>query len=142
MQSKIMLAKKTYDMSEKEILQLEREWYAGRYIGNTEKYYDINVMAALIYLLKKNNGSFHELDKYISAGKINNPNFQNTMKAYISKTHVKNFLQKHLNLDDFLLLGIALFYNEFKMSREINSLDLNKTLNLTIEHLLKLDIEN
>ena len=58
-----MLAKKTYDMSEKEILQLEREWYAGRYIGNTEKYYDINVMAALIYLLKKNNGSFHELDK-------------------------------------------------------------------------------
>ena len=35
-----MLAKKTYDMSEKEILQLEREWYAGRYIGNTEKYYD------------------------------------------------------------------------------------------------------
>lgn len=142
MQSKIMLAKKTYDMSEKEILQLEREWYAGRYIGNTEKYYDINVMVALIYLLKKNNGSFHELDKYISAGKINNPNFQNTMKAYISKTHVKNFLQKHLNLDDFLLLGIALFYNEFKMSREINSLDLNKTLNLTIEHLLKLDIEN
>lgn len=142
MQSKIMLAKKTYDMSEKEILQLEREWYAGRYIGNTEKYYDINVMAALIYLLKKNNGSFHELDKYISAGKINNPNFQNTMKAYISKTYVKNFLQKHLNLDDFLLLGIALFYNEFKMSREINSLDLNKTLNLTIEHLLKLDIEN
>ncbi|MBS4893183.1 MAG: N-6 DNA methylase [Veillonella parvula] len=142
MQSKIMLAKKTYDMSEKEILQLEREWYAGRYIGNTEKYYDINVMAALIYLLKKNNGSFYELDKYISAGKINNPNFQNTMKAYISKTHVKNFLQKHLNLDDFLLLGIALFYNEFKMSREINSLDLNKTLNLTIEHLLKLDIEN
>lgn len=142
MQSKIMLAKKTYDMSEKEILQLEREWYAGRYIGNTEKYYDINVMAALIYLLKKNNGSFRELDKYISAGKINNPNFQNTMKAYISKTHVKNFLQKHLNLDDFLLLGIALFYNEFKMSREINSLDLNKTLNLTIEHLLKLDIEN
>lgn len=142
MQSKIMLAKKTYDMSEKEILQLEREWYAGRYIGNTEKYYDINVMAALIYLLKKSNGSFHELDKYISAGKINNPNFQNTMKAYISKTHVKNFLQKHLNLDDFLLLGIALFYNEFKMSREINSLDLNKTLNLTIEHLLKLDIEN
>lgn len=137
-----MLAKKTYDMSEKEVLQLEREWYAGRYIGNTEKYYDINVMAALIYLLKKNNGSFHELDKYISAGKINNPNFQNTMKAYISKTHVKNFLQKHLNLDDFLLLGIALFYNEFKMSREINSLDLNKTLNLTIEHLLKLDIEN
>lgn len=142
MQSKIMLAKKTYDMSEKEILQLEREWYAGRYIGNTEKYYDINVMAVLIYLLKKNNGSFRELDKYISAGKINNPNFQNTMKAYISKTHVKNFLQKHLNLDDFLLLGIALFYNEFKMSREINSLDLNKTLNLTIEHLLKLDIEN
>ncbi|MFR4174333.1 MAG: N-6 DNA methylase [Veillonella nakazawae] len=142
MQSKIMLAKKTYDMSEKEVLQLEKEWYAGRYIGNTEKYYDINVMAALIYLLKKNNGSFNELDKYISDGKINNPNFQNTMKAYISKTHVKNFLQKHLNLDDFLLLGIALFYNEFKMSREINSLDLNKTLNLTIEHLLKLDIEN
>lgn len=142
MQSKIMLAKKTYDMSEKEILQLEREWYAGRYIGNTEKYYDINIMAALIYLLKKNNGSFHELDKYISAGKINNPNFQNTMKAYISKTYVKNFLQKHLNLDDFLLLGIALFYNEFKMSREINSLDLNKTLNLTIEHLLNLDVEN
>lgn len=137
-----MLAKKTYDMSEKEILQLEREWYAGRYIGNTEKYYDINIMAALIYLLKKNNGSFHELDKYISAGKINNPNFQNTMKAYISKTYVKNFLQKHLNLDDFLLLGIALFYNEFKMSREINSLDLNKTLNLTIEHLLNLDVEN
>lgn len=142
MQSKIMLAKKTYDMSEKEILQLEREWYAGRYIGNTEKYYDINIMAALIYLLKKNNGSFHELDKYISAGKINNPNFQNTMKAYISKTYVKNFLQKYLNLDDFLLLGIALFYNEFKMSREINSLDLNKTLNLTIEHLLNLNVEN
>ena len=137
-----MLAKKTYDMSEKEILQLEREWYAGRYIGNTEKYYDINIMAALIYLLKKNNGSFHELDKYISAGKINNPNFQNTMKAYISKTYVKNFLQKYLNLDDFLLLGIALFYNEFKMSREINSLDLNKTLNLTIEHLLNLNVEN
>ena len=28
-----MLAKEVYDKSEKQVLQLEREWYAGRYLS-------------------------------------------------------------------------------------------------------------
>ena len=54
MRSKIMLAKEIYDKSEKQILQLEREWYAGRYLSKVKDYYDLNVMAALIYLLNGN----------------------------------------------------------------------------------------
>ena len=53
MQSKIMLAKESYDKSEKQIMQLEREWYGGRYLVNSSNYYDLNVMAILIYLLKQ-----------------------------------------------------------------------------------------
>lgn len=137
MRSKIMLAKEIYDKSEKQILQLEREWYAGRYLSKVKDYYDLNVMAALIYLLKRYNGSFVDLDKYISSNKINNPNFQNTMKAYIFKPHVQEFLQKNINIDDLLLIGIALFYNEYKMSRTNNSIEGNESLNQTLEYLLK-----
>lgn len=139
MQSKIMLAKEVYDKSEKQIFQLEREWYAGRYLSNVSDYYDLNVMAALIYLLKKYNGSFIDLEKYISSNKINNHNFQNTMKKYIFKPHVQDFLQKNLNIDDLLLIGIALFYNEYKMSRSNNSIEGNETLNQTLEYLLKIE---
>ena len=134
-----MLAKEIYDKSEKQILQLEREWYAGRYLSKVNDYYDLNVMAALIYLLKKYNGSFVDLDKYISSNKINNPNFQNTMKKYIFKPHVQEFLQKNLNIDDLLLIGIALFYNEYKMSRTNNSIEGNESLNQTLEYLLKIE---
>lgn len=134
-----MLAKEVYDKSEKQIFQLEREWYAGRYLSNINDYYDLNVMAALIYLLKKYNGSFIDLEKYISSNKINNHNFQNTMKKYIFKPHVQDFLQKNLNIDDLLLIGIALFYNEYKMSRSNNSIEGNETLNQTLEYLLKIE---
>lgn len=139
MRSKIMLAKEVYDKSEKQIFQLEREWYAGRYLSNVSDYYDLNVMAALIYLLKKYNGSFIDLEKYISSNKINNHNFQNTMKKYIFKPHVQDFLQKNLNIDDLLLIGIALFYNEYKMSRSNNSIEGNETLNQTLEYLLQIE---
>lgn len=139
MRSKIMLAKEVYDKSEKQVLQLEREWYAGRYLSKIKDYYDLNVMAALIYLLKKYNGSFIDLDAYISSNKINNHNFQNTMKAYLYKPHVQEFLQKNLNIDDLLLIGIALFYNEYKMSRTNNSLEGNESLNQTLEYLLKIE---
>lgn len=139
MRSKIMLAKEVYDKSEKQVLQLEREWYAGRYLSKIKDYYDLNVMAALIYLLKKYNGSFIDLDAYISSNKINNHNFQNTMKAYLYKPHVQEFLQKNLNIDDLLLIGIALFYNEYKMSRSNNSIEGNETLNQTLEYLLQIE---
>ena len=139
MRSKIMLAKEVYDKSEKQILQLEREWYAGRYLSKVKDYYDLNVMAALIYLLKKYNGSFVDLDVYFSSNKINNHNFQNTMKKYIFKPHVQDFLQKNLNIDDLLLIGIALFYNEYKMSRSNNSIEGNETLNQTLEYLLQIE---
>lgn len=134
-----MLAKEVYDKSEKQILQLEREWYAGRYLSKVKDYYDLNVMAALIYLLKKYNGSFVDLDVYFSSNKINNHNFQNTMKKYIFKPHVQDFLQKNLNIDDLLLIGIALFYNEYKMSRSNNSIEGNETLNQTLEYLLQIE---
>lgn len=134
-----MLAKEVYDKSEKQIFQLEREWYVGRYLSNINDYYDLNVMAALIYLLKKYNGSFIDLEKYISSNKINNHNFQNTMKKYIFKPHVQDFLQKNLNIDDLLLIGIALFYNEYKMSRSNNSIEGNETLNQTLEYLLQIE---
>lgn len=139
MRSKIMLAKEVYDKSEKQIFQLEREWYGGRYLSNVNDYYDLNVMAALIYLLKKYNGSFIDLEKYISSNKINNHNFQNTMKKYIFKPHVQDFLQKNLNIDDLLLIGIALFYNGYKMSRSNNSIEGNETLNQTLEYLLQIE---
>ena len=139
MQSKIMLAKEVYDKSEKQVLQLEREWYAGRYLSKVEDYYDLNVMAALIYLLKNYNGSFVDLDAYFSSNKINNHDFQNTMKKYIFKSHVQEFLQKNLNIDDLLLIGIALFYNEYKMSRTNNSIESNESLNQTMEYLLKIE---
>lgn len=134
-----MLAKEVYDKSKKQILQLEREWYAGRYLSNIKNYYDLNVMAALIYLLKKYNGSFFDLDAYISSNKINNHNFQNAMKAYLDKPHVQEFLQKNLNIDDLLLIGIALFYNEYKMTRTNNNIEGNETLNQTLEYLLKIE---
>jgi len=52
---------------------------------------------------------------------------------------VQEFLQKNLNIDDLLLIGIALFYNEYKMSRINNSIEGNESLNQTLEYLLKIE---
>lgn len=138
MQSKIMLAKESYDKSEKQIMQLEREWYGGRYLVNSSNYYDLNVMAILIYLLKQYNGSFIELNDFVHSNKINNHHFQKIMKKYLFQDYVQAFLLKNTDLDDYLLLGIGLFYNEYKMTRD-NSVEGNKSLNLTLQYLLKIE---
>ena len=138
MQSKIMLAKESYDKSEKQIMQLEREWYGGRYLVNSSNYYDLNVMAILIYLLKQYNGSFIELNDFFHSNKINNHHFQKIMKKYLFQDYVQAFLLKNTDLDDYLLLGIGLFYNEYKMTRD-NSVEGNKSLNLTLQYLLKIE---
>lgn len=138
MQSKIMLAKETYDKSEKQIIQLEREWYGRRYLVNSSNYYELNVMAILIYLLKQYNGSFIELNDFFHSNKIDNHHFQKIMKKYLFQDYVQEFLLKNTDLDDFLLLGIGLFYNEYKMNRD-NSVEGNKSLNLTLQYLLKIE---
>lgn len=138
MQSKIMLAKETYDKSEKQIMQLEREWYGRRYLVNSSNYYELNVMAILIYLLKQYNGSFIELNDFFHSNKIDNHHFQKIMKKYLFQDYVQEFLLKNTDLDDFLLLGIGLFYNEYKMNRD-NSVEGNKSLNLTLQYLLKIE---
>lgn len=138
MQFKIMLAKETYDKSEKQIMQLEREWYGRRYLVNSSNYYELNVMAILIYLLKQYNGSFIELNDFFHSNKIDNHHFQKIMKKYLFQDYVQEFLLKNTDLDDYLLLGIGLFYNEYKMTRD-NSVEGNKSLNLTLQYLLKIE---
>ncbi len=138
MQSKIMLAKESYDKSEKQIMQLEREWYGGRYLVNGSNHYELNVMAILIYLLKQYNGSFIELNDFFHSNKIDNHHFQKIMKKYLFQDYVQAFLLKNIDLDDYLLLGIGLFYNEYKMTRD-NSVEGNKSLNLTLQYLLKIE---
>ena len=60
------------------------------------------------------------------------------MKKYLFQDYVQAFLLKNTDLDDYLLLGIGLFYNEYKMTRD-NSVEGNKSLNLTLQYLLKIE---
>lgn len=124
-----------YFDSQDKVREFKRDWDDVRFT-NDRKRHDINVTAALIYLYKSYDMDFASLDKFLSSGKINNPGFQNTMKAYIYEKYIQNFVSEKAYLDDDFLLGVAFFYDEQKLYREDGAREDNESLNTLLAELL------
>lgn len=130
-----MNLKKMYFDSQDKVREFKRDWDDVRFT-NDRKRHDINVTAALIYLYKYYDMDFASLDKFLSSGKINNPGFQNTMKAYINEEYIRKFISDNAHYVDDFLLGIALFYDEQKLYREDGAREDNESLNTLLAELL------
>ena len=130
-----MNLKKMYFDSQDKVREFKRDWDDVRFT-NDRKRHDINVTAALIYLYKYYDMDFASLDKFLSSGKINNPGFQNTMKAYINEEYIRKFISDNAHYVDNFLLGIALFYDEQKLYREDGAREDNESLNTLLAELL------
>lgn len=130
-----MNLKKMYFDSQDKVREFKRDWDDARFT-NDRKRHDINVTAALIYLYKYYDMDFASLDKFLSSGKINNPGFQNTMKAYINEEYIRKFISDNTHYVDDFLLGIALFYDEQKLYREDGAREDNESLNTLLAELL------
>lgn len=130
-----MNLKKMYFDSQDKVREFKRDWDDVRFT-NDRKRHDINVTAALIYLYKYYDIDFASLDKFLSSGKINNPGFQNTMKAYINEEYIRKFISDNAHYVDDFLLGIALFYDEQKLYREDGAREDNESLNTLLAELL------
>ena len=128
------LQKMYFDFQDK-VREFKRDWDDVRFT-NGRKRHDINVTAALIYLYKHYDMDFGLLDNFLSSGKINNPGFQNTMKAYIYEKYIQKFVSEKAYLDDDFLLGIAFFYDEQKLYREDGAREDNESLNTLLVELL------
>lgn len=131
----LMNLKKMYFDSQDKVTEFKRDWEDVRFT-NSRKRHDINVTAALIYLYKHYDMDFGLLDNFLSSGKINNPGFQNTMKAYIYEQYIQKFVSENAYLDDEFLLGVAFFYDEHKLYREDGAREDNESLNTILEKLL------
>lgn len=131
----LMNLKKMYFDSQDKVREFKRDWDDVRFT-NDRKRHDINVTAALIYLYKYYDMDFASLDKFLSSGKINNPGFQNTMKAYINEEYIRKFISDNAHYVDDFLLGIALFYDEQKLYREDGAREDNESLNTLLAELL------
>lgn len=131
----LMNLKKMYFDSQDKVREFKRDWDDARFT-NDRKRHDINVTAALIYLYKYYDMDFASLDKFLSSGKINNPGFQNTMKAYINEEYIRKFISDNTHYVDDFLLGIALFYDEQKLYREDGAREDNESLNTLLAELL------
>ncbi len=131
----LMNLKKMYFDSQDKVREFKRDWDDVRFT-NDRKRHDINVTAALIYLYKSYDMDFASLDKFLSSGKINNPGFQNTMKAYIYEKYIQKFVSEKAYLDDDFLLGVAFFYDEQKLYREDGAREDNESLNTLLAELL------
>lgn len=131
----LMNLKKMYFDSQDKVREFKRDWDDVRFT-NDRKRHDINVTAALIYLYKYYDMDFASLDKFLSSGKINNPGFQNTMKAYINEEYIRKFISDNAHYVDNFLLGIALFYDEQKLYREDGAREDNESLNTLLAELL------
>ena len=130
-----MNLKKMYFDSQDKVREFKRNWDDVRFTNGRERY-DINVTAALIYLYKHYDMDFNLLDNFLSSRKINNPGFQNTMKAYIYEEYIQKFLSENAYLDDDFLLGVAFFYDEQKLYREDGAREDNESLNNLLEELV------
>ena len=135
MKKTLMNLKKMYFDSQDKVREFKRDWDDVRFT-NDRKRHDINVTAALIYLYKYYDMDFASLDKFLSSGKINNPGFQNTMKAYINEEYIRKFISDNAHYVDDFLLGIALFYDEQKLYREDGAREDNESLNTLLAELL------
>lgn len=131
----LMNLKKMYFDSQDKVREFKRDWDDVRFT-NDRKRHDINVTAALIYLYKYYDMDFASLDKFLSSGKINNPGFQNTMKAYTYEKYIQKFVSEKAYLDDDFLLGVAFFYDEQKLYREDGAREDNESLNTLLAELL------
>lgn len=130
-----MNLKKMYFESQDKVREFKRDWDDVHFTNGRERQ-DINVMAALIYLYKHYDMDFGLLDNFLSSGKINNPGFQNTMKAYIYEKYIQKFVSENAYLDDDFLLGIALFYDQHNLFRGDGAREDNETLNALLEELV------
>lgn len=131
----LMNLQKMYFDSQDKVREFKRDWDDIRFT-NGRKRHDINVTAALIYLYKHYDMDFGSLDNFLSSGKINNPGFQNTMKAYIHEEYIRKFISHNAHYVDDFLLGIALFYDEQKLYREDGAREDNESLNNLLEELV------
>lgn len=131
----LMNLKKMFFDSQDKVREFKRDWDDVRFT-NDRKRHDINVTAALIYLYKSYDMDFASLDKFLSSGKINNPGFQNTMKAYTYEKYIQKFVSEKAYLDDDFLLGVAFFYDEQKLYREDGAREDNESLNTLLAELL------
>ncbi len=131
----LMNLKKMYFESQDKVREFKRDWDDVHFTNGRERQ-DINVMAALIYLYKHYDMDFGLLDNFLSSGKINNPGFQNTMKAYIYEKYIQKFVSENAYLDDDFLLGIALFYDQHNLFRGDGAREDNETLNALLEELV------
>ena len=130
-----MNLKKMYFVSQDKVREFKRDWNDVRFTNGRERH-DINVMAALIYLYKYYDMDFGLLDNFLSSRKINNPGFQNTMKAYIYEKYIQKFVSENAYLDDDFLLGVALFYDQHNLFRGDGAREDNETLNTLLEELV------
>lgn len=130
-----MNLKKMYFVSQDKVREFKRDWNDVRFTNGRERH-DINVMAALIYLYKYYDIDFGLLDNFLSSRKINNPGFQNTMKAYIYEKYIQKFVSENAYLDDDFLLGVALFYDQHNLFRGDGAREDNETLNTLLEELV------
>ena len=135
MEQRINKLKEMYLDCQDKVQEFKRKWDDLRFTNGCEKY-EINVTAALIYLYKQYEMDFIVLDKFLSSNKINNPGFQNAMKAYILEEYIRRFIRDNAYLDDDFLLGVAFFYDEQKLYREDGAREDNESLNTLLEELL------
>lgn len=131
----LMNLKKMHFDSQDKVREFKRDWDDVCFT-NSRKRHDINVTAALIYLYKHYDMNFGLLDNFFSSRKINNPGFQNTMKAYINEEYIRKFISDNAHYVDDFLLGIALFYDEQKLYREDGAREDNESLNTLLEELV------
>lgn len=134
-EQRINKLKEMYLDCQDKVQEFKRKWDDLRFTNGCEKY-EINVTAALIYLYKQYEMDFIVLDKFLSSNKINNPGFQNAMKAYILEEYIRRFIRDNAYLDDDFLLGVAFFYDEQKLYREDGAREDNESLNTLLEELL------
>ena len=134
-EQRINKLKEMYLDCQDKVQEFKRKWDDLRFTNGRERY-EINVTAALIYLYKQYEMDFIVLDKFLSSNKINNPGFQNAMKAYILEEYIRRFIRDNAYLDDDFLLGVAFFYDEQKLYREDGAREDNESLNTLLEELL------
>lgn len=135
MEQRINKLKEMYLDCQEKVQEFKRKWDDLRFTNSRERY-EINVTASLIYLYKQYEMDFIVLDKFLSSNKINNPGFQNAMKAYIFEEYIRRFIRDNAYLDDDFLLGVAFFYDEQKLYREDGAREDNESLNTLLEELL------
>ena len=134
-EQRINKLKEMYLDCQEKVQEFKRKWDDLRFTNSRERY-EINVTASLIYLYKQYEMDFIVLDKFLSSNKINNPGFQNAMKAYIFEEYIRRFIRDNAYLDDDFLLGVAFFYDEQKLYREDGAREDNESLNTLLEELL------